>query len=220
MPEKAKSYHSPELNPAVKQSQRIASHYPLLHPTGCSAHFCEGGRMIHSNEPRVGQTRSISVVREEAIDFLCQLRRDGVIESDEALQRRMVEVLSEINTNSVNINIKQKQSLPEVFENGRRAGRAGASWYQTPVELEHGLRLAWKHSRRCIMRSQYDDLRYVIIEVFHRPSLTCGRLCDLRHIRTSAEMGKKLIDELQKAFNHGDILPTGETCEIMSNTQI
>ena len=36
-----------------------------------------------------------------------------------------------------------------------------------------------------------------------------ARLCDLRNIRGSEQMGSMLVSELQKAFNNGDILPTG-----------
>lgn len=141
-------------NSAVKGAQAIASRYSVLQPTGCTAQFCEGGRMIHSTEPRVGQNRSISVVREEAIDFLCQLRRDGVIASDGALQIRTNEVLREIETKSADVHSQRNGAMDN-------AERAGAQWFQTSEELEHGIRLAWKHSRRCIMRSQYEDLRYV-----------------------------------------------------------
>ena len=138
---------------AIKEAKAIVAQYPALQPTGCSEQFCEGGRMIHSKEPRVGRDRSIFAVREEAIDFLSQLRRDGVIPSDEALQSRMKEVLEELDDTSSGGPMTlsgQERNIHDV----------GGSWTQSRDELEHGLRLAWKHSRRCIMRSQYEDLRY------------------------------------------------------------
>lgn len=110
--------------------------------------------MIHSAEPRVGLDRPLSVVREEAVDFLRQLRRDEVIESDAELQDRTIEVLEEIEAGSNVTTTKSKVTTT-------KEERVGGRWCQTRVELEHGIRLAWKHSRRCIMRSQYEDLRCV-----------------------------------------------------------
>ncbi|PSN69532.1 hypothetical protein BS50DRAFT_444190, partial [Corynespora cassiicola Philippines] len=169
----------------VKEAKAIVSQYPILNPTGCSAQFCEGGRMIHSSEPRVGENKHLSVVRAEAVDFLSQLHRDGVIPSKNSLEKRKVEVIGEIETRSATALIRSLQG-------GKSVGCVGGAWSQNREELEHGIRLAWKHSRRCIMRSQYEDLR----------------LCDLRNIRGSEQMGSILVSELQKAFNNGDILPT------------
>lgn len=38
-----------------------------------------------------------------------------------------------------------------------------------------------------------------------------SRLQDLRHVTTSAEMGRELIQGLIEAFNHGNIQPTGNS---------
>ena len=92
--------------------------------------------MVHTDEPRVGEERSHSDIEKEALGLLLQARRDGIIKSDDLLRMRQYMVMKEI--------------------------RGGSGyWDQTFDELEYGIRLSWKHARKCIMRSEYMCLRYV-----------------------------------------------------------
>ncbi|PFH62311.1 hypothetical protein XA68_14171 [Ophiocordyceps unilateralis] len=123
-----------------EEFRRIKCHYSQLSSTGCTRSFCQSGRMVHTDEQKVGEERTSEVVEAEAVDFLRQLRRDGIIQSDEALQQRTGAVLREIRRTS---------------ESKATAG----IWNPTAQELEHGLRLSWKHARKCIMRSEYSHLK-------------------------------------------------------------
>ncbi|RCI09068.1 hypothetical protein L249_5101 [Ophiocordyceps polyrhachis-furcata BCC 54312] len=148
--------------------KRIQCRYPILSSTGCTRSFCQSGRMVHTDETRVGDDdRSLEMVEAEAVDFLRQVRRDGVVENDDVLASRISAAIDEIR-------------------------RTSGIWHQTPQELEHGLRLSWKHARKCIMRSEYSYLK----------------LNDLRHVKTSKEMGQLLVKGMAEAFNRGDIQPS------------
>lgn len=68
----------------------------------------------------------------------------------------------------------------------------GESWTQTPQELEFGIRLARRNSRKCIMRSHCEELQ----------------LCDQRKTTTSAEMATELISAMSEALDAGSIRPT------------
>ncbi|KAF4507907.1 hypothetical protein G6O67_004355 [Ophiocordyceps sinensis] len=165
-----------------EEFRRIQCHYPQLASTGCTRSFCQSGRMVHTDEPSLGDDRNFETVEAEAVDFLHQLHRDGIIKSDEALGERISTVLDEIRRNAVVLpgtGRKDAESLP-------------GSWHQTVEELEHGLRLSWKHARKCIMRSEYSYLK----------------LHDLRHVKTSKEMGQVLVQGMCEAFNRGDIQPS------------
>lgn len=37
-----------------------------------------------------------------------------------------------------------------------------------------------------------------------------SRLCDLRHVTSSAQMASQLITNMSEAFNGGNVLPTGK----------
>ncbi|PHH62456.1 hypothetical protein CDD81_7103 [Ophiocordyceps australis] len=161
--------------------KRIKGHYPALSSTGCTRSFCQSGRMTHTDEPKVGEDRSIENVEAEAIDFLHQLRRDGVIESDAALEKRLTCVLNEI----------RRDAVERVGQEGERIV-VPQPWHQTAEELEHGIRLSWKHARKCIMRSEYGYLK----------------LYDMRHITTSKEMGQAMVKGMSAAYNNGDIQPS------------
>ncbi|KAK2598199.1 hypothetical protein QQS21_005676 [Conoideocrella luteorostrata] len=168
--------------PPCKEFERIQQHYANLSSTGCNKTFCQSGRMIHTDEQRVGEDRDLREVIFEAIDFISQLSRDGLIKDNEAMRQRVDQALEEIHQTSVKISVEDSK-LPRVV---------GGNWTQTIEELEHGMRLSWKHARKCIMRSEYSSLR----------------LYDLRHVKSSAEMGRVLLDKLTEAFNGGDIHPS------------
>ncbi|RDA91142.1 hypothetical protein CP533_0431 [Ophiocordyceps camponoti-saundersi (nom. inval.)] len=173
----------PFTKPAPEEEfRRIKCHYSQLSSTGCTRSFCQGGRMVHTDEQKVGDERTLEVVEAEAIDFLRQLRRDGIIKSDEALQKRSSAVLTEIRRTSV-------------------SAVAAGIWTPTAEELEHGLRLSWKHARKCIMRSEHSYLKYMTYKY-------TARLHDFRDVTTSEEMGQVLIKGMADAFNGGDIQPS------------
>lgn len=39
---------------------------------------------------------------------------------------------------------------------------------------------------------------------------TSSRLCDLRHVTSSAQMASHLMTNMSEAFNGGNVLPTGK----------
>ena len=165
-----------------EQFQKIRAHTTTLVSTGCSREFCQAGRAVHSNEPRIGENRSLLNVELEAQEFLQDLRLEGFFGSDDEFQSRMVQVLNEIRAGSVEA----------ILRSDRSRALVGGNWLQTPRELAFGLRRAWRNSRKCIMRSHCEELA----------------LCDLRTVRTSAQMATELIMAVEKAFNHGNIQPT------------
>lgn len=124
---------------AEEEFARIETHFPNLSPIGCSEKFCQGGRQVVIDEPRIGDERPKDVIERDAVDLLRQLRRDGVIDNDQLLNNRVQTVVEEI--------------------------RVSGGWKPTFTELEHGMRLSWKNSRRCIMKSEFMTLRY---EAFYR----------------------------------------------------
>lgn len=119
---------------------RIQQQCPFLTSNSCTPNFCQSGRMIHSNEPRIGENRSLLSVVKDALDFLHQLRQ------------------VQIRANSVWTNgADNENSKPP--SNISREGFAVGFWEQTTEELEYGLRCAWKHARKWIMRSEHQNLR-------------------------------------------------------------
>ncbi|KAI9850997.1 MAG: hypothetical protein M1838_004689 [Thelocarpon superellum] len=169
----------PALTPEL---QRIQDSHAVLASTGCSAKFCQAGRAVHTDEPRVGENRTLAAVLQEAEEFLRDLHRDGVLPSDDALTARLQHVREEICLGAIDGLSRQDQVQCEL----------GGNWTQTPQELEFGLRRAWRNARKCIMRSHTEELK----------------LCDLRHVNTSAGMARALIDGMVQAFNGGTIQPT------------
>ncbi|PYH31484.1 nitric-oxide synthase [Aspergillus neoniger CBS 115656] len=173
---------TPSIRCPFDEFERILEKNPILAPTGCTEKFCQAGRLIHSAEPKVGENRPLEVVKNEAVAFLWQLWQEGIYTEDRYLERR-AQVLEEI-ARSTKTTIVWDQEC-------KRVGKTSI-WTQSAEELRYGLRLAWKNSRRCIMRSRYQGLG----------------LCDLRHIHTSVGMATALLEEVTKAFNDGQIEPT------------
>ncbi|KAI9708714.1 MAG: Nitric oxide synthase, brain [Bogoriella megaspora] len=176
----------------AEEFRKIEEYHPILASTGCSSRFCQSGRMIHIDEPRVGKDHPLHQIDAEALSFLEQMKRDNGFSSETDFQNRVKEVLKEVNRSKNTLTLAPEHKALKAVNTELAGDVSSRSWVQTAQELEYGVRLAWKHSRKCIMRSQYKNLR----------------LCDLRHIKTSAEMGKALVQRLKEAFNGGDILPT------------
>ncbi|OIW33174.1 hypothetical protein CONLIGDRAFT_666516 [Coniochaeta ligniaria NRRL 30616] len=171
--------------PSAKQEfDRIKEHYPRLATTSCTTEFCQSGRLIHTTEPKVGQDRSSAEITLDAIDFLNQLRRDDIIKSDEALSSRIAKAKNEITSTSKRV---------QKTDNGHVSSElVGGVWQQTLEEIEHGVKLCWKHSKRCIMRSEYMSIKVV----------------DFRQVKTSKEMGEVLLKGMKDAYRQGDIIVT------------
>ena len=164
------------------QFQSIRDYHPTLASTGCTKEFCQAGRAIHTDEPRIGENRALLEVEQEAQDFLRDLHHEGFYGTLDAFRQRTVQVLREIRAGATEGVVRADRSIAMV----------GGSWTQTPRELEFGVRRAWRNSRKCIMRSHCEELE----------------LCDLRTSRTSKQMAEKLLFGVQKAFNRGSIKPT------------
>jgi nitric oxide synthase oxygenase domain/subunit/sulfite reductase alpha subunit-like flavoprotein len=148
--------------------------------------------MIKTVEHRVGQDRPLQAIEDEAVDFLRQLRNEGMLKSESALDQRVRGVLDEIRETSKMVPVDD--ALPNEVQSDVNDSQlhAGGLWQQTTAEIEFGVRVAWKHSSKCIMRSEYSNLKVV----------------DLRHVTTSKEMGTELLHHLKHAFNGGDVNPT------------
>lgn len=152
-----------------------------LASTGCTKDFCQAGRAVHTDEPRVGVNRTLDVVQKEATDFLQDLYEDGFFKDWGTFNARLQTVLSEISG-----------SAEGVLRDHKTERRLGGNWYQTTGELDFGIKRAWRNARKCIGRNHYQELK----------------LCDLRSVTSSKEMAEKLIASAIQAFNDGRIQPT------------
>lgn len=171
--------HCPMLSPELKG---IRDKHTTLASTGCTTEFCQAGRAIHTDEPRVGENRALCVVEREAENFLQELHHEGFFASDVEYQERIVQVLEKIR-DGVTKGVAREDHLQ---------CHLGGTWTQTPQELEYGIRRAWRNSRKCIMRSHCEELQ----------------LCDLRRVTTSTEMAVELMECMSEAFNGGNVQPT------------
>ncbi|KAF2672562.1 hypothetical protein BT63DRAFT_396259 [Microthyrium microscopicum] len=167
---------------AALEFENIKRQCPVLASTGCNADFCQSGRMLHTDEPRVGENRPIEVVMNEAEQFLREMLQGGLFSTIDECEERIRVVHAEICSNSRHGIIPGQEQL----------GFVGGIYYQSTQELEFGLRRSWRNARKCIMRSQHETLV----------------LKDLRHITSSLEMANEVIKGMQEAFNKGSIRPT------------
>lgn len=160
----------------------IRANHATLASTGCTKEICQAGRAVHTDEPRVGENRPLHTVEREAKEFLQDLCREGIYDTEHEFPRRLEQVLAEIRSGATNGVVREDHSVAKI----------GGIWTQTPRELEFGVRRAWRNSRKCIMRSHCEELE----------------LCDLRKVTSSVQMAAELIKGVEKAFNHGSIQPT------------
>ncbi|KAL9596831.1 MAG: hypothetical protein Q9219_005545 [cf. Caloplaca sp. 3 TL-2023] len=172
----------PSRCPVSHEFQQARAHHTILASTGCTKEFCQAGRAVHTDEPRIGENRAIEDVEKEAEGFLRELYRESFFNSEEAFTKRLDNVLAEIRAGACRGVIRESR-LEETL---------GGNWVQTPAELEFGIRRAWRNARKCIMRSHSDELK----------------LCDLRHVASSTEMAIELVRHMCEAFNEGNVLPT------------
>ncbi|KAL8829827.1 MAG: hypothetical protein Q9170_006007 [Blastenia crenularia] len=142
-------HRKPSRCPIAQEFEQVQTHHPVLASTGCSKSFCQAGRAVHTDEPRIGENRSLEAVEKEAEGFLQELHRDGFFDNDEAFSQRLDDVLAEI-----------KAGAGEgVIREGHQKGTVAGNWRQTSAELEFGIRRAWRNARKCIMRSHSDELK-------------------------------------------------------------
>jgi nitric oxide synthase oxygenase domain/subunit len=78
-------------------------------------------------------------------------------------------------------------------------GVSSNGYAQTTEELEWGVRVAWRNSRKCIMRAHCWDLKCV----------------DLRNVKTSKGMVNAIINGLPTVYNYGRIVPTGQFLTVL-----
>ena len=135
--------------PVAKEFQRAQEHCPVLASTGCTKELCQAGRAVHSDEPRIGENRSLENVETEAEGFLRELYRENFFDSHEAFDQRLKDVLAEIRNGALEGSIR----------GCKERGRIGGNWRQTREELTYGIRRAWRNARKCIMRSHSDELQ-------------------------------------------------------------
>ena len=164
------------------EHQRIKEKHRTLASTGCSKDFCQAGRAIHTDEPRVGENRSLEMICQEAADFLRDLYDEDFFHSEAQFEARLQEVHAEILYGATGGIARERKLLT----------RLGGNWTQTPGELEFGIRRAWRNARKCIARNHAEELK----------------LCDLRSVTTSVEMVEELLRNAVEAFNEGRIEPT------------
>ncbi|KAL8933460.1 MAG: hypothetical protein Q9216_006351 [Gyalolechia sp. 2 TL-2023] len=135
--------------PVSQEFREAKAHHPVLASTGCTMEFCQAGRAVHTDEPRVGENRAIEVVEQEAEGFLRELYQEKFFETEEAFTHRSHEILAEIRAGACEGTIRDS----------RQQGMIGGNWSQTPAELEFGIRRAWRNARKCIMRSHCEELK-------------------------------------------------------------
>ena len=167
---------------ATVEQQRIKEQHRVLASTGCTKDFCQAGRAVHTDEPRVGENRGIESVRREATEFLRDLYEAGFFSDQQAYETRLQAVLSEI----------LGSSIEGIARGDKTVSRLGGIWSQTYEELEFGIKRAWRNSRKCIGRNHYQELK----------------LCDLRSVTSSIAMAEELLRSLLEVFNNGRIEPT------------
>ncbi|KAL8946767.1 MAG: hypothetical protein Q9222_006879 [Ikaeria aurantiellina] len=220
--------------PVAKEFQQIREHHSTLVSTGCTKDFCQAGRAVHTDEPRIGENRAAESVEAEAESFLQEFFSEQPDLAKQSITDRINEVLQEIRSDA-------RQGM---IRESKRSRLVGGNWQQTPAELEFGIRRAWRNARKCIMRSHSDELNWWLQAMNMKPRLHeitlaiysdtevvwtterrlklvieprameadafLNRLCDLQDVTSSANMASKLIKKMREAFNGGNVLPTGE----------
>lgn len=103
---------------------------------GSNQNICEGALMEKQQTPKVNPQRTSIEVLEEAEDFLKEYYKDSIKEDwENRYHQRLFEVKEQI---------KQK-----------------GYYFQSKEELEYGVQLAWRNSSRCIMRSQWQNIKVI-----------------------------------------------------------
>lgn len=150
--------------------------------------------MIRPLEPRVGENRPVEVMKREAKAFLKEMSKEGLFPSAEDFEQRLVEVMAEIDANIVECMVWEDYSENGEIQRREVQGVSSNGYRQNRQELEFGVRVAWRNSRKCIMRAHCWDLKCI----------------DLRDVKTSKGMVEAIIKHAPAAYNDGRIIPTGK----------
>ena len=93
---------------------------------------------------------------------------EGLFNSQDAFEQRVQEVIAEINAGVIETKVWEdsREEVNGVMELKRAQvmGVSSKGWLQTREELEWGVRIAWRNSRKCIMRADYPNLRFASSE--------------------------------------------------------
>jgi nitric oxide synthase oxygenase domain/subunit len=150
--------------------------------------------MIRPLEPRVGENRPIRVIKAEAEAFLREMFAEGLIPSTKDFEQRLNKVMVEIEENGIDCMVREDTAGDGELERRKVPGRSSNGYVHTKEELEYGVRVSWRNSRKCIMRAHCWDLKFV----------------DLRSVKTSRGMLEATIGNALAAYNGGRIVPTGK----------
>jgi nitric oxide synthase oxygenase domain/subunit len=126
--------------------------------------------------------------------FLREMLAEGLFNTEQ-FNLRLHSVLQQIETGAVQTKVwENKMQEDGEIEEVKVDGISGSGWVQTKEELQRGVQVAWRNSRKCIMRAHFGELKMV----------------DLRYVKTSRGMLDAVIEHLPAAYNDGKIVPTGK----------
>ncbi|NMO95410.1 nitric oxide synthase oxygenase [Paenibacillus lemnae] len=106
------------------------------------------------------------------------------LELKQSAERFILQCYTELDKTSDDIQHRIDEITAEIMDSG--------TYVHTYEELEHGAKMAWRNSNRCIGRLFWDKLR----------------VTDARHAETAGQAARLLIQHVNKATNSGKIIPT------------
>ena len=104
-------------------------------------------------EPRVGVNRPVEAIKQEAEAFLREMLAEALFLSPKDFELRLGEVMVEIEKNSVECLVWEDIAGDDGAERRKVQGLSSNGYLQTKEGLEWGVRVAWRNSRKCIMRA-------------------------------------------------------------------
>ena len=113
--------------------EKLAGH--TLYGLGCQNNQCHSAMMSKFNSPKMDPDRSKEQVLAEATEFLYEFYRECHPRGLDGLSERL---------NAVQQSIGDK-----------------GYYFHTPAELAYGVKLSWRNSSKCIMRSQWRNISVV-----------------------------------------------------------
>jgi nitric oxide synthase oxygenase domain/subunit len=136
---------------------------------GVDSSICYGALMEKPQIPTVNPNRTASEVCKEAEDFLKEYYRDSIKGNWESSYY--------IRIASVKNDIEEK-----------------GYYFHTTEELEYGVQLAWRNSSRCIMRSQWQNIKVIDAR---------GGFAEYGKEITADEIYNQCVEHLKSAVNIG-----------------
>jgi nitric oxide synthase oxygenase domain/subunit len=120
-------------------------------------------------DPKVGKDRPLEVIKKEAEAFLHEILDDGRFANQHAFKDRLQEVTAEIDAGAVEttvwVEVEEIINNVRQLKRVRKTGVSSRGWRQTEEEVSWGVQVAWRNSRKCIMRADYQDLSSVSYHV-------------------------------------------------------